>query len=69
MAAAPDRTARVHVGADRGNPAVHVTQISGNGDLVHRIGDGAVLDPESAGAAGVIAGDTIDALAHQFGHV
>ena len=43
-------------------------QIAGDRDLVHGIGDRAVLDPEAGRAARVVAGDAVDALPHQLGH-
>src|SRR5262245_6067084 len=48
--------------------AEHRPEVRGNGDLAHRIGDGAVLDPEAGGAAAVIAGDAVDAHADELGH-
>src|SRR3546814_1514228 len=37
----------------------HVLQIAGDGDLADRIGDLAVLDPESGGATAVVAGQQV----------
>ena len=57
------RALHVDVAAHRDDVAQHVAQVAGDRDLVHRIGDRAVLDPEAAGAARIIAGDAVDALA------
>ena len=49
-------------------PEQHVLQVAGDRDLLHREGDLAVLDPEAAGAARVVAGHVVDALPHQLDH-
>ena len=49
--------------------AEHVEQMAGDGDLAHRIGALAVLDPEAGGAAAVVAGHHVDAHADQVGDV
>mmetsp|Transcript_20918 Transcript_20918/g.80503 ORF Transcript_20918/g.80503 Transcript_20918/m.80503 type:complete len:235 (+) Transcript_20918:3977-4681(+) len=59
---------RVLVGADADDVLQHVLQVAGNGHLVDRVGDLAVLDPVAAGAARVVAGHVVDALPHQLGH-
>src|SRR4029079_18272284 len=41
-------------------------EVAGDGYFVDRMGYLAVFHPESRGAAGVVSGDGIDALAHQF---
>ena len=43
-------------------------QVAGDGDLLHRVADLAALDPVAGGAARVVAGDQVDALAEQLGH-
>src|SRR5205085_12426851 len=49
--------------------AVHVDQIAGDGDLGDRPGDLAILDDEARGAAAIVAGHRVDALADQLGHI
>ena len=61
------RTAAIHVAADRDDVAIDVLEIAGDRDLLDRIRDDAVLDPESGGAARVVARDRIDALAELLG--
>src|SRR5690606_4977375 len=63
-----DVRAPVDVGTHRLDGLEDVLQAAGDGDLVHRVRDGAVLDPEAGRAAGIVAGDGIGALAHQLGH-
>ena len=65
---AVDRAAPVHVVAERDDAEVHVTQVPGDRDLVHRLRDLAVLDPEAGGAARIVAGHGVDALPHHLGH-
>ena len=48
--------------------AQHVFEVAGDGDLVHRISDAAVLHPEAAGAARVVARHVVHALAHELDH-
>ncbi len=48
--------------------AQHRPQVAGDGAFVHRPHDLAVLDPEAAGAAGIVAGGRIDRGADQRGH-
>ncbi len=48
--------------------AEHLGQVAGDGDLLDRIEDLAVLDPETGGAAGIVAVDDIDPLPHQLGY-
>ena len=55
--------------AGRRQAAEHVLEVAGDGDFRNRKGDLAILDPEAGGAAAVIAGDAIDAHAHQFGDI
>ena len=49
--------------------AVHVEQIAGDGDLGDRRRQLALVDDEARGAAAIVAGDRIDALADQLGDV
>src|SRR5690349_8741426 len=44
----------------------HVEQVAGDRHLADRIAKLAVLDPEAAGAAAVVAGHTVDARADQL---
>ncbi len=60
--------ALIFVAAHRHYVAEHLCQIAGNGDLLDRIGDLAILDPEAGSAAGVVAIDNVDPLPHQLGH-
>src|SRR5262245_20807983 len=53
--------------ADGADAAEHVAQVAGDGDLLHREADLAALDPVAGGAARVVAGDEVDALAEQLG--
>src|SRR3984957_842682 len=46
-----------------------VEEMPGDGHLAHRIGDLAVLDPESGRPAAVVAGHAVDAGADQVGDV
>src|SRR5215831_14510354 len=47
--------------------AVYVLQVSRHGHLLDRERDLAVLDPIARGAARVVAGDEVDAVAEQLG--
>src|SRR5262245_43398322 len=47
----------------------HVFQIAGHGDLAHRMGKGAVFDPEAGCAPAVVAGDAVDAHADEVGDI
>src|SRR3984885_15791818 len=47
----------------------HLPQIRRDGDLRNRIRKLAVFNPQAGGAARIIAGDDVDALADQFRHV
>ena len=49
--------------------AIHVDQVAGDGDLAHRMAELALLDDEAGGAAAVVAGVHVDAVADQLGHV
>ena len=62
-----DRAAQVDVVTERGNAAEHLAQVPGDGDLVHRPRDFAILDPEAGGAARIVAGHRVDALPHHLG--
>src|SRR6185436_18897918 len=59
--------AQVDVVTQRGDVAVHVPQVAGDGDLVHRIGHRAVFDPVAGCAPRVVSGDAVDALPHELG--
>src|SRR5579864_3782977 len=52
-----------------GEMAIHVLEIAGDGDLADGKGELAVLDPESRGAAAIVAGDAVDAHAHELGDI
>src|SRR5215470_7625246 len=45
------------------------TQVAGDRHLAHRIGERAILDPESRGAAAVVSGHQIDPHTDEVGHV
>jgi hypothetical protein len=45
----------------------HFLEIASNRDLVNRICDGAVLNPESCRTARIVTGHIVDALPHQLG--
>jgi len=66
--AGADTAAHVTIVAERHDVPVHGPQIAGDGDLVHRIRDGAALHPEAARAARVVPGHPVHALPHQLGH-
>src|ERR1700740_3484968 len=53
--ARPDRAAHVHITADRNDIEIHLAQVSGDCDLMHRVRDGAILHPEAARAARIVA--------------
>ena len=57
----------LHVIADGQDAGKQVLEVGGDGDFLHRELDLAVLHPVAAGAAGVVAGDQVDALPHQLG--
>ena len=61
--AAPDEVA-----ADLGQVAEHLAQVAGHGDLLHRVGQLAVFNPDAAGAAREISGHKVDAEAQELGH-
>src|SRR5262249_54606875 len=63
-----DGAARVGIGADRGDVEVHALEIAGDGHFLHRVLNHAVLDPETARAARVVAGHAVDTLAEELGH-
>src|SRR5262249_24716373 len=65
--AARAAVARHHVAADGRDRAEHLPQVAGDGDLLHREADLAVLDPVAGRAAGVVPGDDVDALPHELG--
>ena len=49
-------------------PREHLPEVAGDRDFLDRVADLPALHPEAAGAARVVAGDVVDALADQFGH-
>ena len=51
-----------------GDVGQHVLQAAGDGDFLHGVGDLAVFHPKAGGAARVVAGEGVDALAHEFGN-
>jgi hypothetical protein len=61
------RAAHFDVIADGGDAAQHLAQVAGDGDFLHRIGDLALFHPVARGAARIVAGDVIHALAEQLG--
>src|SRR5207253_10891554 len=63
-----DATAHVDVIAKRHDVPVHGLQVSGDGDLVHRVGERPLLHPEAARAARAIAGDAVHPVAHELRH-
>src|ERR1700734_3806946 len=66
--AAADGAARVEIAADSHDVAIDVAQVSRDRDLLYGIRDGAVFDPEAAGAARIVPGHAVDSLAHQLRH-
>src|SRR5215472_5020134 len=63
-----DRAAHIGIGAGGGDVEIHAFQVPGDGHLVHGVLDRAMLDPEAARAARIIAGHAVDALPHELGH-
>src|SRR3569833_3220865 len=55
--------------AGRRQAGEHVLEIAGDGDFGYWDSDLAIFDPETGGAAAVIAGHAIDTHAHQFGDI
>src|ERR1700758_2658065 len=55
--------------AGRGQAQEHILEIAGDGDFGNGKGDLAILDPETGGAATVVARHAIDAHAHQLSDV
>src|SRR4051794_7108701 len=64
-----DRAAEDQVGADGFDAHQHLLEVARNGHFGNREGQFAVADPQTYGAARIIAGDDIDAEAHHFGHI
>jgi Zn-dependent protease with chaperone function len=60
--AGEDRAARIHVGPDGLHAHEHVAQVAGDRHFLHRMGDLAVLDPESRHPARIVAGHDRDTL-------
>src|SRR5580765_6147853 len=65
--AAGTAAAHQHVAADRGHALEDVAQVAGDGDLLHRVADLAAFHPVAGGAARIVAGDEVDAVAEQLG--
>src|SRR5258706_7720136 len=53
----------------RGERAVHVFEIAGNGDLADAVSELSVLDPESGGATRIVARHAVHAHADQLSDV
>src|SRR5688572_16868177 len=66
--AAGAAAAHQHVAADGADALEDVAQVAGDGDLLHRVADLAALDPVAGGAARIVSGDEVDAVAEQLGH-
>ena len=59
--------AHVEVRSDGAHALVHLPQVAGNRDFVHRdTRICAAFHPEAGGAARIVAGHAVDALPHQF---
>src|SRR6266851_1549445 len=65
--AGADSAADINIIAERNDVAIHLFQIAGNRDLVHREGNGPVLHPEPTRSARVVTCYPVDALAHHLG--
>ena len=65
--AGADIAATLEVTTDCNDLTEHVAQIAGDGYLLHRELDLAVLDPEARRATGLVTGNQVQALPHQFG--
>src|SRR5690606_10187204 len=63
--AGPDAAAQIDIVAYRDDLAIHVFEIARDRDLVHGVGNRAVLHPESGGTARIVSSDAVDALPHQ----
>src|SRR3954452_18879125 len=66
--AALTRAAHDDVEAQGNDTGEHLPKISGDGDLLNRVSNLSVLDPEARGTARVVAGYLIHAHAHQLGY-
>src|SRR5678815_3351263 len=62
------RAAKLEVVAERNDVAEHLFEVAGDRDLLDRVRDLSVLNPETRSAARVIAGHRIDTLAKLLGH-
>src|SRR5947208_3638302 len=62
-----ERASEFQIAADHLDPHQHLLERGSDGDFGDRVGRLAALDPNSNGAAGIIAGDGVDAVADQFG--
>ena len=63
------RAPKFQVGARSLHVHQHLLQIRRDGDLRNRIRELAVLNPQAGGAARIVAGYDVDALADQFGDI
>src|SRR3990167_4989188 len=64
--ASADIAAQLHIITDSDNLLEHVTQVSVDGDFLHRKLDLAVLHPVTTGTTRIVAGDHIQPLPHQL---
>src|ERR1043165_2078095 len=62
------RAPRVDVAADGDDVAEHAVEITGDRDLLDRMGDLSTLDPVAGGAPGIVRGDRIHALPEELRH-
>src|SRR6516164_3311194 len=60
--------ARIDIVPESNDVAVHIFEVSRDGDLVYGIRDRTVLHPEAARAAGIIARHPVHTLSHELGH-
>ena len=58
--------AKFQVVGDGGDVVEHLLQVAGDGDLLDGEGQLPVFNPQTGGAAGVIAGHHVDAESHQL---
>src|SRR5207249_596893 len=64
-----DRVARTEVAPHHLDVAQHVAQVPRDGELLDRVGELAVLDPQPGSAARVVAGPRVHLEADQLSHV
>src|SRR5262245_27152339 len=58
-----------HIIADHFDILEHLAKVAGDGHLLYRVKELAVLNPNSHSSAGVIAGHCIDSKADQLDHI